>query len=448
MATGISPGLVIITASGTANGTNFSATAELAVTSAVVTSLQVTPANASIPVGFDQPFVATAFLSDGTSLDVTHSTALNWSSSDPAIATIDSSSNKGLATGITPGKVTITASGTANGVNFSATADRLTSAVVTALQVTPPTATVPVGLEQSFVAIASLSDGSSLDVTHSTALSWSSSNPAIATIDSSSNKGLATGITPGGATLTASGTTNGTHFSAMAELTVTSAVVTALQVTPATASISVGFDQQFIATASLSDGSSLDVTSNAALSWNSSDPAVAIIDTSSNKGLATGRAAGSVTLMASGTTNGTHFSATADLTVTAPGGCEIGSLTNLGLTFICPLTQTEADTNGISYSDTLFDSGNIFVLMDFAQAETYCNNLGNGFRLPTNQELRDLYFRYGPLHDFAGWPFILWYWTSTVAGVGQHSAVYIVNGDSEPYFDTFTLYASCVRSNI
>ena len=453
LATGVAQGAVIITATAIVNGTTFSATAQLAVTSAVVAALQITPPTASIPVGLEQSFVATAFLSDGSSRDITNNVALSWSSSNPTIATIASggASNNGLATGITAGTVTITASGTANGTHFSAEAVlTVTNAVVTALQVTPATAAIPAGFEQPFVAIASLSDGSSRDVTSNAALSWRSSNPAIATIDSGStdpgNKGLATGITAGTATITASSTTNGTHLTATAALTVTSAVVTALQISPATDSVFVGTEQAFVAIALLSDGGSLDVTNNAALSWSSSDPAIATIGTggTGNNGVATGRAEGTVTVTASGIAGATSFTATAALTVTVPSGCDIGSLMHLALIYICTPTQAEADANGIVYDGPWPEDGRLFVLMNWGQAEIYCNGLGSGYRLPTNSELRDLYFRYGPLHTYAGWPSNFWYWTSTGLG-GEHSAVNITNGDSEQRGDTVTHYVSCVR---
>jgi uncharacterized protein YjdB len=277
-----------------------------------IVSLQVTPAQGHIPLGFEQQFIAQATMSDGTVKDVTADARLSWGSSNDAIVTID---DKGLAKGVMPGDVTITASGvTISGSTVSATAKlEVTSAVVTQLQVTPAVSTVPAGFETQFTATAYLSDGSALDVTTFTGLSWSSSNTAIATIDSAERKGMATGVAVGTATITASGAANGTPFSATAELTVSNATVTALQVTPATASVPAGLEQQFEATATLSDGTTRDVTQNSLLSWTSSDLDIAHID---RKGMVKGVAVGTVTITASGAANGTPFSATAELTVT------------------------------------------------------------------------------------------------------------------------------------
>ncbi|HDZ8897944.1 TPA: Ig-like domain-containing protein, partial [Aeromonas dhakensis] len=69
---------------------------------------QVTPTNATTPVGLEKQFTAVAVMSDDTTVDVTHDAAVAWSSSDTAIATI---AGNGKATGVTPGVVTITASG-------------------------------------------------------------------------------------------------------------------------------------------------------------------------------------------------------------------------------------------------------------------------------------------------------------------------------------------------
>ncbi|WP_429237073.1 Ig-like domain-containing protein, partial [Aeromonas salmonicida] len=239
-------------------------------TSATAKALQVTPATATVPAGFEQAFTATALLSDGRALVVTDNAVLSWSSSDPGIATISNEAgSKGLATGVAPGKVTITASGVANGKPFSATAQlEVTHATARSLQVTPATASVPVGLEQQFSATARLSDGSALEVTDNAVLSWSSSDPGIATISNAQgSKGLATGVATGTVTITASGVANGKPFLATAQLEVTDATAMSLQVTPATATVPAGFEQPFTATALLSDGSALEVTDAAAVSW-------------------------------------------------------------------------------------------------------------------------------------------------------------------------------------
>jgi hypothetical protein len=282
-----------------------------------IVSLQVTPATATIPVGLGQQYLAEALLYDGTVIDVTENPAVSWSSSDPAVATIN---NKGLATGITPGDVIITASGSTNGVPFERKVNlTISNAVITQLQVTPANATTPVGIEQQFTATASLSDGKTLDVTNQPALSWTTSESAIATISNDlAIKGKAKGVARGNVTITASGTVNNALLSATAQLSVTNAVVTQLQITPTTASIPVGLEQPFTAIATFSDGHTLNVTTQSALNWSSSNAGIATIENNrAKKGHAIGIAPGEVTITASGTTNGTFFEATAQLDVTS-----------------------------------------------------------------------------------------------------------------------------------
>src|SRR5207245_1238918 len=75
------------------------------------TSITVTPANASLPLGLTQQFTATAAFSDGTSQDVTG--VATWKSSSTAIASITTS---GLGTGKNVGSTTISAAfGSASG---------------------------------------------------------------------------------------------------------------------------------------------------------------------------------------------------------------------------------------------------------------------------------------------------------------------------------------------
>lgn len=80
-----------------------------------VKSVQITPANPTILVGGKQQFIANVSFSDGVILQVGSATVI-WASSNPAVASIDSS---GLATGLSPGTAVI--SGTFDGVSGSTT---------------------------------------------------------------------------------------------------------------------------------------------------------------------------------------------------------------------------------------------------------------------------------------------------------------------------------------
>jgi uncharacterized protein YjdB len=73
-------------------------------TPATLTSITVTPANASVVVGSVTQFRATGKYSDGTTKDITAS--VSWVSSKPALATVSTS---GLVRTIAAGSLTISA---------------------------------------------------------------------------------------------------------------------------------------------------------------------------------------------------------------------------------------------------------------------------------------------------------------------------------------------------
>ncbi|EHK2925017.1 Ig-like domain-containing protein, partial [Vibrio parahaemolyticus] len=134
-------------------------------------------------------------------LDVTNDAAISWSSSVPEIATITTSqgsSGNGIAKGVSLGTTTITASGLANGVEFSDSVTlEVTDAVVSSLVVTPSSVNVLKGQTQPLVAMATYSDLTSADI--SSSVTWQL-DTNIATVDSA---GLLSGVEVGSTTLTA-----------------------------------------------------------------------------------------------------------------------------------------------------------------------------------------------------------------------------------------------------
>ncbi|PMT77833.1 hypothetical protein C1S86_26240, partial [Vibrio parahaemolyticus] len=293
---GMATGTVTITAEGVNNdGSVVKDTATVTVTNAVVQALQVTPANETTPIGLTKAFTATAIFSDKSTMDVTNDPAISWSSSDTDIATIITGqvSGNGVAKGEKPGTVTITAKGAAGSTTFEGSATlTVTNAVVTALQVTPTSETTPVGLTKAFTAIAVLSDNRTMDVTNDPAISWLSNDSSIASVITGqlNGNGVAKGEKPGTVTITAKGAVGSTTFEGSATLTVTDAVVTALQVTPVIETTPVGLTKVFTAIAVLSDNRTMDVTNDSAISWTSDNPSVATITSgqATGNGIATG----------------------------------------------------------------------------------------------------------------------------------------------------------------
>lgn len=139
---------------------------------------------------------------------------------------------------------------------------------IEAISVTPATATIASGDSQLFGATARYSDGTTAPL--GSGVSWSSADPAVATIDGG---GVAKGIaaTTRQTVITAAqGGVTGT-----ATLTVTPAVVRAITIDPATPPLGAGLSAQLRATARLSDGSTTDVT--ASTTFASSRPATALV---------------------------------------------------------------------------------------------------------------------------------------------------------------------------
>ncbi|TNI12503.1 Ig-like domain-containing protein, partial [Aeromonas veronii] len=88
------------------------------------------------------------------------------------------------------------------------------------------------GNSQPFIAIGHHTDGSVLDISDS--VTWSLSDESVATI---SGDGLLTGVSAGTITVTA---TKDNITSNQVEVTITDAVITALQITPANVSVAKG----------------------------------------------------------------------------------------------------------------------------------------------------------------------------------------------------------------
>lgn len=433
LATGLGVGTTDISATAVINGVSVSNSASLTVTGAEVTSLEVSPGIETVSAGLSKPFTVRARLSDGTSQEVTGNDNISWSSSDSGVATVDGTS--GSATGVALGSAYISAAGSVNGRFLSDSASlTVGDAAVMGVVVTPDPATVPAGLSVQLTATAQLSDNSTQDITDTA--SWGSDATGVATVIS----GLATGVSVGDASITATDMVSGQSGSAA--LTVTNAVMTELAVTPKTATVSVGQDQQFDATATLSDGSTQDMTTS--VSWSSGDLAIASIG--SNTGLATGVAVGSSTITAM-TQDGSGLGDTGELTVTGAGCTTDGLIDGAGKTWACPLTQSKADADGIPYTATRTENGITYALLEWPQADAYCTGLGDGYYLPSRDELQGLHSEFGDLETYAGWPTYLYYWSATLGQyAGSHHAINLSNGhDGGDYHDTNDQYVTCVK---
>jgi hypothetical protein len=275
------------------SGSITSSPAQLTVTAPVLVSLSVSPNTASIAAGLTQQFSVKGTLSDGSTQDYTANA--NWSSDNPAVATINS---VGLATSLIQGTSNITAQ--SGGITSRPAVLTVTAPVLASLAVTPGAVSVPKGLTQQFKATGTLTDGTSKDYTASA--TWAALQLAVASIDAS---GLATTLAQGATGITAQ---VGNVTSQASVLTVIAPTLVSLAVNPAQGSIALGFSQQFTATGTMTDGSTQDYTS--LVGWSTNPSSIALV----SSGLVRTLAVGSAQVIA---TSGNIFGSGA-LTVIAP----------------------------------------------------------------------------------------------------------------------------------
>ena len=280
-------------------------TASLTVTNVTLQSITVDPPSASIAAGTGTAFTATALYSDLSTGDVTE--FATWVSSTTTVATVSNDpGTRGVATGVGAGTTTVTASfgGQTDGATLTVTA-----AYLVGITVTPPTPTIPVGAGQQLTATGTFSDGSTQDVTSS--VGWTSSDTAIADVSNAQGQeGLVTAITAGTVTVTA--TSAGVSASTL--VTISTASLVSIDVTPATTTLPQGYSRQYAATAHYSDTTTRDVTT--LVTWTSSNTTVATISNATgSQGLASGVAASATAVAIRATLS--SVTGTASLTVTS-----------------------------------------------------------------------------------------------------------------------------------
>ena len=222
-------------------------TAIITVGNATLTSIAITPAAPTRPLGQTVQMTATGTYSDGSTSDL--SSQVQWASAVPAVATI---SGTGLVSTLTTGTSTLTA--TLNGSTAS-TLLTVTSATLQSISVTSAQGSFALGQSLPLTATGFYSDGSTQNLTNS--VTWTSSAPTVGLVSST---GSATGITTG--TFSARATSNG--ITGSESLIVTNAVLTSIAVTPQ-GQVIVGLQGapvQFTATGTFSNGTTQNLTNS------------------------------------------------------------------------------------------------------------------------------------------------------------------------------------------
>lgn len=219
----------------------------------VLQTIAVTPAAPTVAAGLTQQFTASGIYSTPPGSDAASEARplenVEWSSSDTSRATIDAT---GLATAISAGPVTITAS--LDGVEATALLT-VGPAQLQSLTITPATSTVAVDGSGLLTANGVFSDGSTQPVS----ATWTSGTPTIVSVAAGpSTTTNATGVAVGTATITA--TAEG-GLTATAAVTVRARVVT-LTIVPDTGTSPVGRPFQYSATGTIKTGPTTNSSGN------------------------------------------------------------------------------------------------------------------------------------------------------------------------------------------
>lgn len=233
---------------------------DVIVTEAIVQGLEVGAPSVRVPVGVNVPIVATARMSDGMRIDV--SSQAVWSLESTEVAEVEGLGVRGLLAGTTVGHAGYGGYTASFGVE-------VVDAALSTITVSPPSPQIVAGIDVVFTASGVYSDGTVVDLT--TTATWSVGNPGVATLVGH----RATGVAAGSTAVTASHA----GVTGTAQLVVSNAVPVDLHVTPNVVTVPAGLAETFHATATLSDGSELDVTEQ--VTWTSSAPLVASVQSGS-----------------------------------------------------------------------------------------------------------------------------------------------------------------------
>ena len=265
----------------------------------LVTSLSLNVTNKVLNVGETFSLRATV------APDVATNRAVQWSSSDNSVATVDSN---GQVTAEGVGTANITAT-TTDGSDLSATCTVTVVRRVTGL--TLNASRLDLVLPETVQLVATVTPSNATNGT----LLWTSSKTSVATVDDS---GLVKSVAPGTATIKAT-TTDGTNLSASCTVTVTRQYVTGITLSATNITMCKGDTYQLSADVAPSNAF------NKALNWSSNSTSVASVD---NDGLVTAKAVGTATITAK-STDGSGVSASCIVRVLPDNYMAIDTLTHI-----------------------------------------------------------------------------------------------------------------------
>jgi len=176
------------------------ASADLLVSAANLTSITITPEQATIAKGTTVQFAADGEFSNGTIRDITD--AVDWQSADQGVGEVNA--DDGLATGISAGTTDISASFEVSGETIEDTAELIvTDAVIEFIVITPEDSTIEVEENQQFTATGIFSDDTEQDITE--LANWLTTDNRVGTISNTSgSRGLFAAVARGTTSVKAS----------------------------------------------------------------------------------------------------------------------------------------------------------------------------------------------------------------------------------------------------
>jgi hypothetical protein len=385
------------------NSATFTVTACTSCSSTDISSVIVIPTSQTVAtVGIPVQFEAIGMTVTGASVPLTNVQGIQWTSSVQSVATVCTvgsaapctSSTYGLATTAGSGTTTITATYTSPIDSYGAAGSATltvspagSSEPLASLAVLPSSQTVQVGNQTAnFIAIGTTSASTTVNLTDPNTYTvpgtspaqtiqwaqWSSSNPAVASIDA--NTGIITAKTAGTTAITAIATNHdNTVVVGSAILTVIGAASEQLQslaLTPGTQSILQGQSSQLIAigtfasTVTTPGPGTQNLTTSSTVTWASSNNSIATVTSggiactppvANCGGYVTAKGPGTavITAIANDNTDGSLVTATAIVTVAASSSSEpLVSLVILPASQTSLTTGTSADVNFIAIGTT------------------------------------------------------------------------------------------------
>jgi hypothetical protein len=251
-------------------------------------AITVSPNQSSLPLGETKQLTAMGSFSDGSTQNLTPSAT--WISSSQAVASVNA---QGIVTAVGVGATQLSA--TYQGITGVASV-AVAQPVLLTITVSPSQSSLPLGETEPLIATGSFSDGSSRNLSQSAA--WTSSS-AVASVNA---QGVVTGINLGSALVSAAYQ----GITGSASVTVGTAALLSITVSPAQYSLPAGESTQLAAIGNFSNGSTRNLTQSA--TWSSSSAIASV----SAAGAVIANAVGASTISASaGSVTGS-----ANLTVT------------------------------------------------------------------------------------------------------------------------------------